>query len=184
MQLSLFDNSPKLGETKIRRTNTFQTPHFVVGPELEDAQVHLAPRLHLRMEADETDMAAYPVVRTPADVANVLMLQMSLLPQEHLVVALLDTKNRVIGLNTVYIGSVNCATIRVLEILRPAILCNATSFILIHNHPSGDPTPSPEDVAVTRVVVEAGRLLDVECLDHMIIGRNKFTSLRERSLGF
>jgi DNA repair protein RadC len=74
--------------------------------------------------------------------------------------------------------------IRVGELFREAIRGNCASLIVIHNHPSGDPTPSPEDVAVTRQIVEAGKLLDVEVLDHLIVGRQRFVSLKERGLGF
>jgi DNA repair protein RadC len=112
------------------------------------------------------------------------MSEMALLEQEHLRVMLLDTKNRVLETPTVYIGSLNTSLIRVGELFREAIRANCASLIVLHNHPSGDPTPSPEDVAVTRQIVEAGQLLDVEVLDHLIIGRQRFVSLKERGLGF
>ena len=97
---------------------------------------------------------------------------------------LLDTKNYVIRINNVYIGSLNSAAVRVGEIFRDAIRANSASIIVVHNHPSGDPTPSPEDVRVTEMMVEAGQLLDIEVLDHLVIGRNTFVSLKERKLGF
>ncbi|HMN31537.1 MAG TPA: JAB domain-containing protein, partial [Caldilineaceae bacterium] len=115
---------------------------------------------------------------------NLLMLEMGLLEQEQLRVVLLDTKNYVLRLHTVYSGSLNSAVVRVGEIFREAIRANAASCILAHNHPRGDPTPSPEDVRVTEAVVQAGALLDVRVLDHLIIGRNRYVSLKERGLGF
>ena len=125
-----------------------------------------------------------PQIRTPADAANLLMSEMGLLEQEHLRVILLDTKNRVLDTPTVYVGSLNTSLIRVGELFREAIRANCASLIVAHNHPSGDPTPSPEDVAVTRQIADAGKLLDVEVLDHLIIGHQRFVSLKERGLGF
>jgi DNA repair protein RadC len=125
-----------------------------------------------------------PQIRSPADAANLVMSEMSYLEQEHLRVMLLDTKNRVLDTPTIYQGSLNTSLIRVGEIFREAIRANCASIIVLHNHPSGDPAPSPEDVAVTRQIVEAGKLLDIEVLDHLIIGRQRFVSLKERGLGF
>lgn len=125
-----------------------------------------------------------PQIRTPADAANILMSEMSLLEQEHLRVMLLDTRNRVQATPTVYVGSLNTAMIRVAEIFREAIRHNSAALIVAHNHPSGDPTPSPEDVSVTREIIQAGRLLDIEVLDHLIIGQQHFVSLKERALAF
>ena len=128
--------------------------------------------------------AERPQVRTPGDVANLLMLEMGLLEQEHLRTVLLDTKNYVIKVVTVYTGSLNTAVVRVAELFREAVRTNCASLVIVHNHPSGDPTPSPEDVRETEMVVEAGRLLDIDVIDHVIIGRNRFISLKERGLGF
>ena len=125
-----------------------------------------------------------PQVRSPADVANLLMLEMSFLEQEHMRLVLLDTKNRVLGMPTIYIGSLNTSMIRVGELFREAIRQNCAAIIVVHNHPSGDPTPSPEDVLVTKQIVEAGKLLDIEVLDHLIIGQQRYVSLKERRLGF
>jgi DNA repair protein RadC len=125
-----------------------------------------------------------PVVRSPADAANLLS-DLSVSEQEMMRTLLLDTKNRVISIVTVYAGSVNTTVIRVAELFREAIRQNCTAMIIAHNHPSGDPTPSPEDVAVTREIVQAGKLLDIDVLDHLVIGAGqKFVSLKERGLGF
>ena len=125
-----------------------------------------------------------PQITSPADVASLLMLEMSHLDQEHLRTVLLDTKNRMQEITTIYVGSVNSAQVRVGEVFRDAVRRNSTAMIVAHNHPSGDPTPSPEDILVTRQIVEAGKLLDVDVLDHLIIGRGRYVSMRERGLGF
>jgi DNA repair protein RadC len=125
-----------------------------------------------------------PQVKSPADVANLLLLEMGFLEQEQLRVVLLDTKNRVLGIPTIYVGSLNASVIRVGELFREAVRANCAAVIVVHNHPSGDPTPSPEDVSITRQIVEAGKLLDVDVLDHLIIGQQRYVSLKERGLGF
>ena len=112
------------------------------------------------------------------------MLEMGLLDQEHLRLILLDTKNRVLEMPTVYIGNLNTSVIRVGELFRQALRVNCAGMIVVHNHPSGDPTPSPEDVRVTERIVEAGKLLGDEVLDHLVIGWQRYVSLKERRLGF
>jgi DNA repair protein RadC len=123
-------------------------------------------------------------ITSPADAANLLMSEMMFLEQEHLRVILLDTRSRVLNSPTVYVGSLNTSVIRVGELFRAAIKANAAAIIVAHNHPSGDPSPSPEDVNVTRQIVQAGKLLDIQLLDHIVIGRQRFVSLKERGLGF
>lgn len=125
-----------------------------------------------------------PQIASPADAANLIMLDMSLLDQEELWVLLLDTKNHVLDFARLYQGSVNASLIRIAEVFRDAIKRNCAAIIVAHNHPSGDPTPSPEDVRITRQISEAGKLLDIELLDHLIIGHQRFVSLKERGLGF
>jgi len=146
------------------------------------AQLKAALELGRRLLLSSPD--ARPQITSPTDAANLLMLEMGSLEQENLRTILLDTKNRVLDSPTVYVGNVNASIIRVSEIFREAIRTNATALIVAHNHPSGDPTPSPEDVQVTRSIVEAGNLLGIELLDHLIIGHQRFVSLRERGLGF
>jgi len=123
-------------------------------------------------------------IKSPADAAHLMMIEMSHLDQEHLRVICLDTKNRVQKVHTIYIGSLNSSMVRIGEIFKEAIRLNSAAIILVHNHPSGDPTPSPEDVLVTRQVVDAGKLLDAEVLDHLVIGQGRYVSMRERGLGF
>jgi len=124
-----------------------------------------------------------PAIHSPADIAALVQQDMAHLEQEELWVLLLDTRNRLIGIDKLYRGSVNSSQIRVGEIFKAAIRCNATSIAVVHNHPSSDPSPSPDDVAVTRAICEAGKLVDITCLDHLVIGREKFVSLKERGLG-
>jgi DNA repair protein RadC len=123
-------------------------------------------------------------VTSPADAANLLMSEMMFLEQEHLRTILLDTRNRVLHTPTVYVGSLNTSVIRIGELFRAAIRENAAAMIVAHNHPSGDPAPSPEDIQVTRQIIEAGKLLNVDVLDHIVIGRQRYVSLKERGLGF
>ena len=146
------------------------------------AQLKAALELGRRMLVESPEER--PQIRAPADAANLVMTEMGLLEQEQLWVILLDTKNRVLATPTIYKGSLNTSLIRVGELFRDAIRANCASLIVLHNHPSGDPTPSPEDVAVTRQIVDAGKLLDVDVLDHLVIGRQRFVSLKERGLGF
>ncbi|HEU5086794.1 MAG TPA: DNA repair protein RadC, partial [Roseiflexaceae bacterium] len=123
-------------------------------------------------------------IRSPTDAAQRMLLEMSHLDQEQLRAICLDTKNRVQKVHTIYIGSLNSSMVRVGEVFKEAIRINSAAVIIVHNHPSGDPTPSPEDVLVTRQIIEAGTLLDIEVLDHLIIGQGRYTSMRERGLAF
>ncbi len=123
-------------------------------------------------------------IRTPADAAAILMVEMSHLDQEEFRTVMLDTKNQLLGVETVYRGSLNASMIRVGEVYKAALRRNSAAVIIAHNHPSGEPDPSPEDVLVTREIVEAGKLLDCECLDHLVIGQGRWISMRERGLGF
>jgi DNA repair protein RadC len=124
-----------------------------------------------------------PTVASPQDVLNLLGTEMSLLEQEQLRVILLDTRNRVLAIPTVYTGNVNTSLIRVGELFRDAVRHNAVAIVVVHNHPSGDPAPSSEDVAVTRLIVEAGKLLNIDVLDHIVIAGGRCVSLKERRLG-
>lgn len=125
-----------------------------------------------------------PRITSPADIAQMVMPEMCLLDQEQMRVVLLDTKNRVNGIVTAYQGSVHTTVVRIGELFREAIRRNCNGMVIVHNHPSGDATPSPEDAAVTREIVKAGQLLDIDVLDHLVIGDQRFVSLKERGLGF
>jgi DNA repair protein RadC len=123
-------------------------------------------------------------INRPADAAGMIRYEMSALEQEHLRLILLDRRNRVLEIVEVYKGSVNSSQIRVGEIFKEAVRKNASAVIVVHNHPSGAPTPSSEDVAVRRAIGPSGKLLDIEVLDHLVIGQGKWTSLKEPGLGF
>ncbi|MFT5194213.1 MAG: DNA repair protein RadC [Cellvibrionaceae bacterium] len=146
--------------------------------------VEIKAAIELGRRAKLAGVPDKPRITTPADAANLVMSEMGILEQEHLRVMLLDTRNNVLKLATIYIGSLNAAVVRVGEVFRAAIRENAAAIIVIHNHPSGDPSPSNEDVKVTAEIVKAGKLLDIQVLDHLVIGNNKFVSMRERGLGF
>ena len=118
------------------------------------------------------------LVRTPSDAAEPLIDAMGTLDREELRVLLLDTKNVVIGRRTVYRGNLAGSSVRVGEVFRDAVRACAAAVIVVHNHPSGDPTPSGEDLRITAELADAGRLLDIELLDHLVIGRGRWTSLR------
>lgn len=144
------------------------------------AALELARRLALASPEDRR------VVRTPLDVVEMLGPDVVNLEREHLHVVLLSTKHHVIGVRELYRGTLNSSVVRVGELFRHAIREDAAAIIVAHNHPSGDPAPSPEDVRITTEAVAAGRLMEVDVLDHVIIGSRtlRWTSLREQRLGF
>src|SRR5215210_146022 len=144
----------------------------------------LKAAIELGRRVVQGDPAQRRQIKSPNDIANLLLLEMSHLDQEQLRTVLLDTKNRIQAISTVYIGSLNASMVRVGEVFKEAVRRNSAALIVSHNHPSGDANPSPEDVLITREIVQAGKLLDVDVLDHLIIGHGVWVSLRERGLGF
>ncbi|MGI6553442.1 MAG: RadC family protein [Bacillota bacterium] len=142
------------------------------------SQIKAAVELGRRIALDPGEMR--PVIRSPEDVASLLMEKMRFLDREHFQVMTLNTKNQVLGIKTAFIGSLNSSIVHPREIFKEAIKRSAAALILVHNHPSGDPSPSPEDLDVTRRLQEAGRLLGIEILDHVIIGDRKFYSLKQQ----
>lgn len=120
------------------------------------------------------------VIRSPEDCANYVMNDMRFLSQEHFVCLYLNTKNQVLHKKTVFIGSLNASIVHPREVFKEALRRSAASVICLHNHPSGDPTPSREDIEVTKRLVESGKIIGIELLDHLIIGENKFVSLKEK----
>jgi DNA repair protein RadC len=131
------------------------------------------------------EQAAHRVqIKTPADVASLLMPDMCGLEQEEVRTVLLDTRNRVLGAPLIYRGGLNAVGMRVGELFKHAIRANAAGVIVAHNHPSTDASPSNDDVLVTRELVKAGKLLEIDVVDHLVIGHNTFVSLKERRLGF
>lgn len=126
-----------------------------------------------------------PLINHPRDIYNLLGAEMSGLDQEHIKVVLLNTRNEVMSVHDVYKGNVHTAIIRVAEVIRPAIRENAPAMVAVHNHPTGDPEPSAQDVSMTVDVRQAGELLDIELVDHVIIGKGgRFASMKEHNLGF
>ena len=119
---------------------------------------------------------------SPEDAAERVMYEMRGLQQENLWVLSLDVRNRELGLDKLYVGSLNLSLVRIGEVFKFAIQRNASSIIVYHNHPSGDPSPSPEDVALTKAITQAGKLLDIPLLDHVIIGQGTFTSLKQEKM--
>jgi DNA repair protein RadC len=151
-----------------------------VGPQTA-VRIKAALALGLRLTEPAGER---PVINSPADAAALVQAEMSLCDQEYLKVMLLDTRNRLIDLVEVYHGSVNSSQVRIAEVFKPAIQRMAPAVIVLHNHPSRCIDPSPDDIAVTRAIVQAGKLLDIQCLDHLIIAGGRYVSLKERGLGF
>lgn len=146
------------------------------------ARLQAALELGRRLAVPET--RERPQIRAPADAADLLRPLIGSQDQEHFVVLYLDTRNRVLETEILYKGGLNTSLVRIAEVFRGAIRRNCAAIIVAHNHPSNDPAPSPEDVALTRRLVEAGKLMEVEVLDHVVVGRTRYVSLRERGLGF
>ena len=146
------------------------------------AQLAAAFELGRRLLADWP--AGRWTVRSAHDLADRLVLQMGRLEREELRVVLLNTKNVVLRVTTVYQGNLSSSLVRVGELFRDAVRLNAAGLILVHNHPSGDPTPSPDDLHLTAEALAAGRLLDIQLLDHVIVGHDVWVSLRDRGVAF
>ncbi|HEY4389935.1 MAG TPA: DNA repair protein RadC [Paenibacillus sp.] len=121
-------------------------------------------------------------IRSPHDAANILMEQLRYLSKEHFVCLFLNTKNHIIAQETLSIGSLNASIVHPREVFRAAIKCSSASIVCAHNHPSGDPTPSPEDIQMTRRLCEAGEIVGIDVLDHVVIGDGQFVSLKEQGL--
>lgn len=150
--------------------------------EAKASQIKAAIELGRRLLVESPDER--PLIHSPADAANLVLYEMGALEQEELRLILLDVRNRVMAVVAQYRGSASSSQVRVGELFKDAIRRNASNLIVVHNHPSGDPTPSPDDVALTRAIVQAGKMLDIEVLDHLVIGRGRWVSLKERGLGF
>jgi DNA repair protein RadC len=124
------------------------------------------------------------LINSPSDAAALVQYEMSGLDHEQLWVISTNQRNQVVSIDRLYKGSVNSSQVRVGELFKVALSYRASAIIVAHNHPSGDPTPSPDDVAVTRAIFQAGKLLDIDVLDHIVIGQGRWVSLKERGLGF
>ena len=148
--------------------------------EAKAAEILAAFQLAVRLNALQPEERPY--VRSPADVNNLIGAEMALLDQEHLRVLLINTRNQLMGVTEVYKGNVNSSLVRTAEVFREAIRQNAPSIIVVHNHPSGDPAPSPDDTTLTKTLVQAGQMLQIELLDHIVIGDRRFASLKQLGL--
>lgn len=144
----------------------------------------VAAAFELGRRAAREQPTLHPIVRGPADIARLLEPDLGTLPHEELHLLVMDTRHRVLSASMLYRGSVNAAPGRVAEVFREAVRMNATAIAVAHNHPSGDPAPSRDDVDFTSAVVAAGELLDISVLDHVVFGRDRYVSMRERRLGF
>lgn len=141
-------------------------------------QLMAAVELGRRLSSKQTD--AKFTIRSPKDAASYLMADMTSLKQEHFVVLFLNIKNQVLHKQTIFVGSLNASIVHPREIFREAVRRSAASIVCAHNHPSGNPAPSPEDIAVTKRLMEAGSIVGIELLDHIIIGDHQFISLNEK----
>ncbi len=150
--------------------------------EAKAAQIHAALELGLRLASVVPDERS--VIKSPEDTANLVMAEMSLLDKEELWVLQLDTRNHVLSTVKLYRGSAHTTQVRMAEVFREAVRITATAIIVVHNHPSGDPRPSAQDVVMTKMLCESGKLLDIDIADHIVIGGGKYVSMRNLRLGF
>jgi DNA repair protein RadC len=135
------------------------------------------------VKEDGVKLAERPILRTPGDAAPILARFIGEPDREVFVVALLTVRHRLIGFNIVSVGCLTASLVHAREVFRPAVLVPAASLLLCHNHPSGDPEPSAEDIALTRRLVSAGQVLGIEVLDHIVLGEaGRFVSLKERGV--
>ncbi|MFJ7840591.1 DNA repair protein RadC [Lysinibacillus sphaericus] len=146
--------------------------------EVKAIQILAAIELGRRLSQKQNDDKF--TVRSPQDAAAYLMPDMTSLSQEHFVALFLNVKNQIMHKQTIFIGSLNASIVHPREIFREAVKRSAASIICAHNHPSGIPTPSPEDIEVTKRIQEAGYIIGIELLDHIIIGDHQFISLKEK----
>jgi DNA repair protein RadC len=184
------------GNTQIAQDiyTRFPTPRMLRGASIPElTKIYQVGSVKARQIKDALEIGAMAVlapdtapetIKNPADIAALVQYEMSKLEQEELWVILLNTRNVVMTIEHVYKGSVNQSQVRIAELFKEAIRRNASAIVVLHNHPSTDCTPSPEDIMLTRAIVEAGRLLDINVLDHLVIGGTHFVSLKERGLGF
>jgi DNA repair protein RadC len=186
------------GRTAIELAEEALARHSSVGALARATDVELAAipgigaakaaRLAAAFELGRRSVADWPAgrwtIRSPRDVADRLVVEMGRLEREELRVLSLNAKNAVQRVSTVYVGNVSASLVRVGELFRDAVRLDASGVILVHNHPSGDPTPSPDDLHLTAEAIAAGRLLDVDVLDHVVIGQDAWISLRDRGVAF
>lgn len=144
--------------------------------------VQLKAAIELGQRLARARMSDTVTIRSPLDAVDVLSEQLRYLQKEHFVCLFLNTKNHIIAQETLSIGSLNASIVHPREVFRAAIKCSSASIVCAHNHPSGDPTPSPEDISITSRLVEAGHVIGIEVIDHVIIGDGNYISLKEQGL--
>jgi DNA repair protein RadC len=185
------ENAVQVGQRLLKKFNGLTGIHRASFIELQKekgiglakaAQIKAAIELGRRMTLESPEER--PAIHSPADAAALVQYEMSALDQEHLWVLLLDIRNRVMATIRLYKGALSSSQVRVGEVFRDAVKQNAAGIVVVHNHPSGDSSPSPDDVAVTRALVSAGKLLDIEVVDHLVIGQGSYVSMKQRGLGF
>lgn len=187
----LYSDPPSLARSKaeqiMKRWPSFSALHNAMPDDIasignlsREQSRGIQAALEIGRRINSADAEA-PRINRAADAAA-LVSDMGDLVQESVRLILLDSQRRVIDIPTIYIGTVNLSVLRIAEVFRATLISNSPALILVHNHPSGDPQPSPEDVELTRVLLDAGKLLDIQVLDHLIIGRSKWRSLREMGL--
>ena len=140
------------------------------------------PRYRVTLVREGSSANQINIIKTPEDVVNILSADYDAAVVEMAQMLALGTKNKIIGIFTISTGSLNASIIHPRDIFQRAILSNAASVILAHNHPSGDPTPSSEDIELTNKLVQVGKMMDLPILDHVVIGDGKFVSLKERGI--
>ena len=148
--------------------------------ECKAAQILAAVELGRRVVLESTKDKKK--ITSPLDVVDFFMMDLCKLKREHFKITMLDTKNNIIGVEEISIGNLNSSIVHPREVFKQAIKRSSSSIILVHNHPSGDPTPSKEDINITKRLVECGDLLGIRVLDHIIIGDNKHASLKEMDI--
>lgn len=146
-----------------------------VGPA-KAAQIKAAIELGRRLARHKPEERV--IITSPQDVADQVQYKMVSLEQEELWVLLLDSRNHHLRTEHLYRGSLNSSSVRPAEIYKAGIRHNAAALIIVHNHPSGDPTPSPEDIHLTRMLIEAGQMLELPVLDHVVVGVHGVTSIK------
>jgi DNA repair protein RadC len=151
--------------------------------EVDQLQKHPAKRVNIvSLKIVKENSFLYPErnVKSPEDAYNLIRKFLVEVDREHFIVVCLDTKNQPTAINVCHIGSLNASIVHPREVLKPAILSNSASIIVAHNHPSNDPTPSREDIEVTKRLVEAGKIIGIDVLDHLVVCADKFISLKEK----
>lgn len=138
----------------------------------------------LKMIKENSVLYEVPIIKTPVEIYQVAkqLLALHEKPEEHFCILCLNTKNKIVGVHTISIGSLNASIVHPREVFKAALLNNASGIVCLHNHPSGDPEPSREDIEITRRLVEAGKIIGIEVIDHIIVGDQKYLSMKEKGL--